>query len=166
MKAYTSILPVLFCLLLFSCGEKTTETVVTPESNNRVSGKLTQPQSPQGETPGLEVESTQLPNPEFDDAGVDYAALAKEICACAEESNQLNTKMQNLAAAKKSSEFAKLAPKVNAAFQESIKCSQDRVKALNSEFSPFNLVPELKANCGELDADLVTQILRGLGVAL
>jgi len=168
MKTYFSVFTFLSLFLLISCGEKTVEPI-TPENNNRVTGKISNPSAHATNQISNEVgveSSTKLPNPEYDDAGVDYVALAKSICECAYESDKLNIEMQNLAASKKSKEFAAMAPKVNAAFQESIKCSKQKTAALKSEFSPFELVPKMKKECGDLDADLVAQILRGLGVPI
>ena len=118
-------------------------------------------------TPGATVESTVVtPKPNYDDATVNYTAFAKAICDCSYESNRLNNEMQNLASQKKSKEFSAMAPKVNAAFQESVNCSKVAAEKLNSEWSPFKLVPQLKKECGELHEDLVAQVLRGLGLPI
>lgn len=168
MKASIFTILVLSIFFFSACEEKTTSSIPAPE-NTRVTGKITNPNASNQPTnmPGVEVESsTRIADPEYDDATVNYETLAKSICECAYESDKLNIEMQNLAASKKAKEFAAMAPKVDAAFKKSIKCSKEKTDALGTEFSPFNLVRSLKTECGELDADLVAQILRGLGVPI
>lgn len=167
MKHVLGIFSLLFLLASISCKPDKSSSPVIDIQNPRVQGKVSSADGRTTPTSGTEVESTtRTADPTFEDGTVNYANLAAEICNCSQESNRLNLEMEALANERKSKEFAAMAPKVNAAFKEAVKCSEGKVKNLNSEFSPFKLVPEMKQQCGELPQELVAQILRAFGVNL
>ncbi len=165
MKQVTRIFALLLLFSIISCNDDTKSTAITEINNPGVKGKVSSPDGRTTPANGAEVISaTRTIDPTYDDQGVNYVNLAAEICSCTTESNRLNIEMESLANEKKSKAFAALAPKLDAEFKNAVKCSEAKVKALGSEFSPYKLVPEMKTQCGELPQELVAQILRAFGV--
>ena len=165
MKYTIWIFSVMLLLSTMSCTTETASSPVTEIQNPGIKGNISSTDGRTTSTKGVEVESsTRIADPTYADGSVNYINLAAEICSCTTESNRLNLEMEALANEKKSKEFAALAPKLNDAFTAAVKCSEGKVKGLNSEFSPYKLVPEMKQQCGELPQELVAQILRAFGV--
>jgi len=166
MKYAFRICSIIFFFSIISCSPEVKDTPVTEIENPGIRGKVSSSDNRVTTVPnGPEVESqTRVADPTYNDGSVNYVQLASEICACSSESNRLNLEMESLANSKKSKEFAAMAPKLNKAFTAAITCSENKVKELKSEFSPYKLVPEMKQQCGELPQELVAQILRAFGV--
>lgn len=161
------IIALFSCCFLMSCDTNgTTESTVqeqpqTPKNNlNTSESKIPTPKQPQKSA--LVESEVQIAETPVSDSGVDYNTFSKAICACAEKSNELNSKMQRFSESGNSAAFTEMVPKVSEAYDRSVACAKGQADALNSEYSMQKLIKSMKGNCGDFHDKLIWQIFLAL----